>query len=468
MRLKKKRDLHRFWFFIGVLLGVLLAEPLAAQQQAGVAAINYHIKLANESFHGMLVIHRLLENFNQEVNKYVDLQSGQINFYGNEDLPPNIFLDQDHWFYDPSPYAWYEKCERNSTLVPNELRSDLMAFRKQMKSIMDSLNQLRFEIDRTLKSRNMKALENQKLIYSQLETGVRLFDRAFEGRQRLQKMIDTWSANYSHVQATEWILLHKTNQQLLENIRFNKKGEVAKQHQILSNIALPSISFTGTRQVSELVNEITEYSGKYLQQHPIDSFYRLYGDYYYYLNVELLNRYNRYGNGLASIINETIEKQPGLLLLLEEPPLYKVVYPANADINPFKASQEAVIQTTPETLKNRKIIKQQDAVKVDDVQLTLRIYDHMEQDGDVVSLNFNGVWILDNYLLTRKPKILYVRLNPRGQNFLILHAHNVGSRPPNTVAVEYTYQGEVQRIILNSDLNQSELVELTLNQMKIK
>ncbi len=443
-------------------------DPLPAQQQAGVAAINYHIKLANESFHGMLVIHRLLENFNQEVNKYVDLQSGQINFYGNEDLPQNIFLDHDHWFYDPSPYEWYDKCERNSTLVPSELRSDLMAFRKQMKSIMDSLNHLRFEIDRTLKSRNMKIIESQKLIYTQLETGVRLFDRAFEGRQRVQKMLDTWAKKHDNIQATEWIPLHKTVQLLLENIRFNKKGEVVKQYHTLSNLALQPSFFTDIHPVKELIIEIIDYSGKYLQQHPIDSFYRLYGDYYFYLNVELLNRYNRYGNGLASIINEITEKQPDLLLFLEEPPLYKVIYPANPDINPFKASQEAVIQTAPEMLKNRKIIKQQEAIKVDDVQLTLRIYDHMEQDGDVVSLNFNGVWILDNYLLTRKPKTLYVRLNPHGQNFLILHANNVGSRPPNTVAVEYTYQGEMQRIILNSDLNQSEMVELSLNQVKIK
>ena len=47
-----------------------------------------------------------------------------------------------------------------------------------------------------------------------------------------------------------------------------------------------------------------------------------------------------------------------------------------------------------------------------------------------------------------------------GRNFLLLHADNVGKRPPNTIGIRYTYRGEDKEVILKSDYNTSELIEL--------
>lgn len=467
MRLYKNYLLQRIftpWFII--IFSLLTTLRVFAQHQASVAAINYHIKLANESFHGMLVIHRLLENFNQEVNKYVDLQSSQINFYGNADLPANVFQDSANWFYDPSPYEWFKKCERNSTLVPSEIRRDLWSFRQQLKSVIDSLNQLRFDIEQTLVNRNLKLVANQKYIYTQLESGVRLYNQAFKLRQFLQNKLNEWSKNKPEVNTTDWRYLQITSQLLLEHMRTNRRDEVTKQHDLLVQWLRTKSFPAALKGVKTSADQLVKYSGFYLEEKPVDPFYLLYGDYYYYLNIELLNRYNRYGNGLVSEMNVYLEQQPSKLLWLEEPPLYKVVYPSHPEINPYQAGKDSIIQIAPHTLKDRKIIRQQEAIHVDEVQLTLRVFDHMEQDGDIVSINFNGIWVLDNYPLTRKPKNIYVRMNPQGHNYIILHAINVGSRPPNTVAIEYTYRGEVKRIILNSDLHQSEMVELSLTQAK--
>ena len=96
--------------------------PLNNTNDEKVKALNNYVYFVNESIHGMLIVHRLLENFNLDINKYVDLESFQINFYSNRDLPKDIFDDSENWFYDISPYEWYEKTiEGNSSLSTAEI-----------------------------------------------------------------------------------------------------------------------------------------------------------------------------------------------------------------------------------------------------------------------------------------------------------------------------------------------------------
>jgi hypothetical protein len=78
----------------------------------------------------------------------------------------------------------------------------------------------------------------------------------------------------------------------------------------------------------------------------------------------------------------------------------------------------------------------------------------------VISLNFNGDWIVEELLLTSKQKKLKLMLNKEGKNYFILHANSVGKRPPNTMAVDYYYRGFKKQIILESDLNVSEMIEI--------
>jgi len=99
-------------------------------------------------------------------------------------------------------------------------------------------------------------------------------------------------------------------------------------------------------------------------------------------------------------------------------------------------------------------------IKVDSLKFQVSLYDHMIEDGDVISLNFNGDWIVEKMPLLAKKKKLKLQLNEEGKNYFILHANNVGRRPPNTMAVDYYYRGFKKQIILKSDLNVSELIEI--------
>ncbi len=106
----------------------------------------------------------------------------------------------------------------------------------------------------------------------------------------------------------------------------------------------------------------------------------------------------------------------------------------------------------PVLIGNR-TIEDADMVTVDDRVIKIAVWDTEEIDGDIVSLNFNGKWILDKYKLKRKKKKLRVQIVPNQDNYLILYAHNEGSRPPNTAAFTIIDSRGKKHIALSSDLN---------------
>ena len=101
-------------------------------------------------------------------------------------------------------------------------------------------------------------------------------------------------------------------------------------------------------------------------------------------------------------------------------------------------------------------------MRVESSIVEIQLYDHMIADGDIVSINFNGDWILEKEELESGSKTVKLQLNKEGKNFLLLHADNVGKRPPNTMGLSYKYHGEKKEIILKSDDNTSELIEIIL------
>ncbi len=90
--------------------------------------------------------------------------------------------------------------------------------------------------------------------------------------------------------------------------------------------------------------------------------------------------------------------------------------------------------------------------------ITLEIYDDLVMDGDRISINFNGKWIIKNKKLKKKPFTVELNLNEGGTNYLVLHAENLGKQPPNTAAVRVLDGASSQKITLSSDLESSDYV----------
>ncbi len=110
-------------------------------------------------------------------------------------------------------------------------------------------------------------------------------------------------------------------------------------------------------------------------------------------------------------------------------------------------------------LSNRKV-KEGKTIKVDSTYLSITVYDHKRNDGDIISLNYNGHWILEQFRINNEEHKVDVVLDASGKvpNYLALYAHNLGDYPPNTVAIIVDDGVKRQRFILNSDMNTCDVI----------
>lgn len=94
--------------------------------------------------------------------------------------------------------------------------------------------------------------------------------------------------------------------------------------------------------------------------------------------------------------------------------------------------------------------------------IKIMVWDKEQVDGDKINLSLNGNWILENYTLTKKKKIIEVELKD-GVNHLVLYALNLGDIPPNTAALIVNDNNTLQEIVLESTLENSGALELIYN-----
>lgn len=117
-----------------------------------------------------------------------------------------------------------------------------------------------------------------------------------------------------------------------------------------------------------------------------------------------------------------------------------------------------------QTINDRKIIVT-NKVKVTTPKVTVQVWDHQMIDGDRISLNLNGDWVLQDYTLEKAKHTLEIELQ-QGTNLLVLHALNLGKYKPNTAAIIVNENGKLHQVILESDMNESGTLEIFYKQKK--
>ncbi len=457
-------------YFLLLFLFVFAVEVDAqASKKQQAASLNNYVYFTNESVHGLLIVHRLLENFNQKINKYVDLESTQFNFYSNADLPRNIFLDEEKWFYDVSPYAWYDITLTESKHLPPDLATALNKELEQLKSIITRVNAIRFELGHLTEGDDLKKRKNLDKIYKKLEECVVLYDNFNTVKEELKlKLKDGHKAlkinNDGDVQVIGAI--HENIKAILQSLRKDKEANLPNLAKHLeSNLNLAKNTLDNTPSSKQLFTKADAFlvsTNKCTESGSFSKDYIQYGKTYYYYNVELVSKINRYGSGLVADMNDYIESaNESAIRQTEEPHFFKVVYP--------KKQVKVVTAETlpggqlPSTVRGRQVVVRQPPMKLNDPLMLLEISDHLLDDGDKVSINFNEHWILNEYALKRKPLKIQLRLRPNQVNYLLIHAENVGTNPPNTTKISYIYNGEKKVITLSSDTNESEMIEIKLD-----
>ena len=466
---------HHFFTFL--FLSIVTFSFAQKPSTASIKALNNYVHFTNESIHGMMIAHRLFENFNQEVNQYVDLQSNQLNFYSNKDLPKNIFLDKEKWFYEISPYTWYATAKRESKVLKSSEAKILNQHLEKLKKIIDQVNRARFDLEHFIKNNDLQNAEKQTQIFLKLEYCADGYERFYLEKEALRKTLHRiYQKNYHH-KITHKSLgvpvlkqIHNDMLPVLKSLRYEVSGNLPEYTQKLD---------ANIRQLNSIVNIHARYKTakdaakdflsnlkKYQTGASFDKKYELYGKAYYYHNIQLTAAFNSYSGRMVKSLNELIQLESNLsLLLMEEPHILKIIYPEKEIERP---DNQLVIQEVPTEVNDRNVVVRQQSIIVDKREFTLQLYDHKEEDGDIVSINFNGKWIIENQELRRRPLLFKIKLNAKGENYILLHAENLGKNPPNTAAIIYFFEGKRREVVLNSNLNESEMIKFEYQDSKKK
>ena len=480
--------LHKLFLSISLLISYFTLTTAQINESDKIKSLNNYVNFSNESTHGLLIVHRLLENFNKNINKFVDLPDQQINFYSNKDLPQDIFEDPENWFYDVSPNEWYEKINTSKSGLPSAVESKLKKTSGEMKSVISSINNIRFELEDQIKKLDLTKRENLSLVYDKLEEGVKLYKNYYEKQLVLESDIGAYykTLKFSNDEM-QFPLVLKSIEDVYNTTRtalkalYNKDddnfAELIKTQEasLLKFESINLSDYNSTRLINSRVqlywgnikrqsNESLKVQKAFIESENIPVEYKLYDKYYYYYNISVINKFNRYGNGVVFEMNRIIDYLGvPVIRYFEMPHYFKVIYPKLLEKTEFLAASDPVVKSLPKVVKGRDVVTATRTIKVDSFLVDFKMYDHKIVDKDVVSLSFNGDWIVEKFEISAKPYEFTLKLNHEGKNFLLLHADDMGRQPPATIALSYKYKGKKELIILNSDKAKSEVIEIIVN-----
>jgi hypothetical protein len=92
--------------------------------------------------------------------------------------------------------------------------------------------------------------------------------------------------------------------------------------------------------------------------------------------------------------------------------------------------------------------------------MTVRVWDRGTVDGDKITLYLNDQVLLEGFTLDKNKKAVDLHLQP-GANYLVMHADNLGSIPPNTAAMEIDDGSKKKKnFTLVSDTKKSGTIEI--------
>lgn len=117
-----------------------------------------------------------------------------------------------------------------------------------------------------------------------------------------------------------------------------------------------------------------------------------------------------------------------------------------------------------EMIWNGDTVMLQETVIVKSPNITIYPYDHRKEDGDIISLNINGIWLMEHYSLRlygKDEKRAKLSVIPNQENYLISKAWNLGDIPPNTLTLEIDDGvGDPQVVTIESEIGKSGAIKI--------
>lgn len=142
-------------------------------------------------------------------------------------------------------------------------------------------------------------------------------------------------------------------------------------------------------------------------------------------------------------------------LYVEQP----ILFEETATTKPNEPAKPEPVEVKAYETKTKREVAVERVMEVKNKTVRIRVWDNGTVDGDILSLFLNGDLIIKNYRVTRQKYETIVKLD-KPTNFIILHAINVGSISPNTVAVSVDDGVQEQVVIISSNLDKSGAIML--------
>lgn len=119
-------------------------------------------------------------------------------------------------------------------------------------------------------------------------------------------------------------------------------------------------------------------------------------------------------------------------------------------------SQQEVVKLHTDRYEDehRRRVQVDRVLRVNSPKIRLRVWDNGTVDGDVVTIFLNGNQLTNRLRVSKHRWSVPVTLSSK-DNLLILHAEDLGSIPPNTVAVSIDDGTEEKIIVMNADMKVS-------------
>ena len=479
----------------GVLVLCLLffwASAAISQQQKELDALNSYIHFLNESVHGLVIAHVMLVNNNKELNRYIDLESSKTVDISTADLPSNIFSkpDNDFEFYELSPIELSELCIKNSTILPRDIANDLNSQTRNIVGILNSINQIRFDLEDYINAHDLNEKESVYGVYEYLEEVVSLFERYKLAHRKMALYIKNYYRRTTDQIYLSLYEIHNTTKNILHYLRIEDEASAVHRSKELENDIAKFISVKDTysgkihakdyNQYCKLIidksTKVVNLMKDYKSPKTIVPDHELYGKNYYYHNQLLMHFFNWSGPGFVRDMNALLEQLKVPFVYFDaEPYIFKVIYPkkvqekislekTNIELEKpeLKISNKSKIASPPIIREEEPTPRAKQKVVVNDKLVRVQIYDHNMIDRDSVTIYFNDVLIKENHLLSDVPLVLDLEVEEGKDNIIRFDPVNLGIIPPNTLAVTYRYQGRRKRIVLESDLDQHQMVQIVL------
>lgn len=124
--------------------------------------------------------------------------------------------------------------------------------------------------------------------------------------------------------------------------------------------------------------------------------------------------------------------------------------------------EDQIASVLPERLYNRRVkpIRHEHRLQFRSHQLTFQIWDAQVIDGDIVSIYVGEECIVKEYSITAVKKSVEFDASKYKRAYVYLHAHNLGTLPPNTVTMTVSDGQDTHEVELRSDMTGSSALEL--------